>query len=84
MIILSVDDTSDVVQCSDGNRTPCNFVRSAEHLGSGPVVQPVAVLSENSSSTRDSGDILCMALQVQFSAVLVLYHHPLVTLQVLI
>ena len=38
--ILSVDDTSDVVQCSDGNGLPppCNFVRSVEHLRSGSVV----------------------------------------------
>ena len=62
--ILSVDDTSDVVQCSDGNGSPppCNFVRSVEHLrsGSGSVVQPVAVLSGDCSSTRDSGDILSL------------------------
>ena len=58
--ILSVDDTSDVVQCSDGNGLPppCNFVRSVEHLGSGSVVRPVAVLSGDCSSTRHSGDIL--------------------------
>ena len=36
----------------------CNFVRSVEHLGSGSVVQPVAVLSGDCSSTRGSGDIL--------------------------
>ena len=60
--ILSVDDTSDVVQCSDGNGSlpPCNFVRSVEHLRSGSVVQPVAVLSGDCSSTRDSGDILSL------------------------
>ena len=58
--ILSVDDTSDVVQGSDGNGSPspCNFVRSVEHLRSRYVVQPVAVLLGDSSSTRDSGDIL--------------------------
>ena len=60
--ILSVDDTSDVVQCSDGNGIPppCNFVRSVEHLRSGSIVQPVAVLSGDCSSTRDSGDILSL------------------------
>ena len=60
--ILSVDDTSDVVQCSDGNVAPppCNFVRSVEHLRSGSVVQPVAVLSGDCSSTRDSGNILSL------------------------
>ena len=60
--ILSVDDTSDVVQYSDGNGLPppCNFVRSVEHLRSGSVVQPVAVLSGDCLSTRDSGDILSL------------------------
>ena len=58
---MSVDDTSDVVECSDGNGSPpCNFVRSVEHLRSGSVVQPVAVLSGDCSSTRDSGDILSL------------------------
>ena len=33
-------------------------MRSVEHLGSGSVVQPVAVPSRDCSSTKDSGDIL--------------------------
>ena len=61
---------------------PCNFVRSVEHLRSGSVVQPVAVLSGGCSSTRDSGDIL--SLDDTSDAVLVMVRHPLVTLQVLI
>ena len=58
--ILSVDDTSDVVQCSDGNGLPhpCNSVERVEYLGSGSIVRPVSVLSGDCSSTRDSGDIL--------------------------
>ena len=82
--ILSVDDTSDVVQCSDGNGSPppCNFVRSVEHLRSGSVVQLVAVLSGDCSSTRDNGDIL--SLDDTSDAALVMVRHPLVTLQVLI
>ena len=35
-------------------------MRSVEHLRSGSVVQPVAVLSGDCSSTRDSGDILSL------------------------
>ena len=60
--ILSADDISDVVQCIDGNGLPppCNFVLFVERLRSGSVVQPVAVLSGDCSSTRDSGDILSL------------------------
>ena len=58
--ILSVDDTSDVAQCSDGNGSPppCNFVQSVEHLGSDYVVQSVAVFSGDCSSSIDSGHVL--------------------------